>query len=106
MPATAMLGPVMQDVAPLAPRREVRIPVDGRVVVPVRRREEHLRRADHRGDLNGARLDPETSAAPITPSSGSGVPPPAVPEVQDDPAVWSAAFFARALGSHEPDLLG
>lgn len=106
MPASAMLRAIVKDMAALAPCREVGVGVDARVVVPMRRREVDLRPADHRGDLGRARLRAELSAAPITPSAGLGVPPPAVPQVQDDPAVRSAALLAQALRAAEPDHSG
>lgn len=103
MPATAVLRPVVKDMAALAPCGEVRVGVDARVVVPMRGGEVDLRRADHRSNLGRARLRAELPAAPVAPSAGLGVPPPAVAQVQDDPAVRSAALLAQALGATEPD---
>ena len=49
-----MLGPVVVDVTTLAPSREIAIGVVGGVVIPVRGRQYHPRRADLREDIVAA----------------------------------------------------
>lgn len=100
-----MLRAVLQDVAALAPCREVGVRIDARIVVPVRRRQVNAGPADRTGDLRSGRLRRELPAVVVAPAPGVRIPPPGIPEMQHDPAVRKPALLATALSADEPDLV-
>ena len=98
-----MLGPVVQEVAALAERLEIAMPRTAmrRIVVEMGRCQHNLGRPGRRVRGQGGRGD--FAALAIAPDTAVLVPPTAVAEMVDSPAVWPAARLAAAAGAHEAD---
>ena len=97
-----MLGPVMQQMAPLAERLDVAVPaaaVRG-VVVEMRRRQHDLGRPARL--LLGRGRAGDLAAAAITPGLARLVPPAAIAQMAHHLAVRPPTGLAAALGAHEP----
>src|SRR5215217_6227561 len=98
-----MLRPVVQHVAALTERLQVRGPVVGWVVIEMRAGEDHARRPDsplpqpQRGKL------PEWSASSVTPLPLLAIPPAPIAQVADRSSMRPAAPLAFALRSSEAD---
>ena len=101
--AALMLVAVVQHVAALAEGHQIGVLVVGRVVVTVGRRQHHLRDPDPGEQILVAQPLPKSAALAVTPSRNFGIPPPAIPEVEDPLQVRTCAFFAPALRPSEAD---
>ncbi len=92
----------MQDVTPLAERGEVPWAIVRRIMIEVRSRQDHARRAGLCGAAWGLQACHRPSLA-ISPSVPLLVPPAPISEVLNGLAVGSAAVLAPAPGTPEPD---
>lgn len=102
-----MLGPVVQDMAPLAERPQVGRVVVAGIVIEVRARQVDAGGLHHRAcrqAFQGGEL--ELAAPAAAPSTLRGIPPTPVAKVEHELAVRTAAPLAAALGAAEPDHLG
>ena len=93
---------VVQDVTPLAERREVSRMVVHRIVVEMRGREDNARLSGRRSSVRSlqARHGPSPAVPPGVPLF---IPPSAVSEVLNRLAVGPVAMFAPALRTPKPD---
>src|SRR5690349_5481444 len=98
-----MLGPVVQQMAALAERPEIAVARAAmrRVVVEMRRRQHDLSHPCRRIRGWGGRGDPASFA--VAPDLALLIPPAAVAEMLDGPAMRSAACLAMPPGADEPD---
>lgn len=96
----AMFRRVVQHVAPLAQRREVRRRIITRIVIEMRAGQ-HDPRHPHLCQRNPQRRDPP--AFRRSPASPLGVPPTSVAEMRHPPQMWTAATLAATARTVEPD---
>ena len=101
---TAVLRPVVLQVAALVPRCEVPARVVGRVVVPMRRRQDDSGGAQADRQVRERRRSSKAPARPVAPGADLGVPPPPVPEMVDQAPMRPAATLTGAASAPEPDL--
>ena len=103
-PSAQVLRPIVQQVAPLAERREIAWLIVRRIVVQVRCRED---------DARGAPLiswpsrpTPDQPPFPAPPSLSLFIPPAPIAKVTDGLPMRPAAMLASPVGAPEPDGLG
>src|SRR5215203_3072938 len=103
-PASALvLGTVVQHVAPLAERLEVRGPVVGRVVIKMRARQDHPRSPHRRSPQPEGRQLRERPPLSIAPAPRLPIPPATIAQVADGSSMRTATAFAPPLRPSETD---
>ena len=98
-----VLGTVVQHVAALAERFQVRGPVVGRVVIEMRAGEDHARSPQRRSPQSQGRQLRERPPLSIAPAPRLPIPPATIAQVADGSSMRAATTFAPPLRPSETD---